>query len=429
MKSVKLDRFNNPAEVQQSIQQLDAIFKEADAKIKEVDATQKALNSDVGTYQNAIKEVEAMVQKDVKDLENRLKLPKLDVQSLSKSIFGPMFLGKVKQAEGYLNKARQYAPPKKSKTEKSEFKPPTPQERAKGRNYKFGRPNTYPLFWLKQAKISSKVTPGADFSGNLEGTLKDVTDDPPVLGRPTLALFKGDFPKQGVMGVDGKLTIDHVTEKPIEKLNLKVASFPVTNRVLVNSPEVTLGIDGATGATTFDVELSGESLKIVNQSTFARGLSAPLAGQPAPKAFLFSEAKQPILAEILKKALDEIPKVTLDASVGGTWTALRFDIDSSLGRDLGAAFDKQIQAKVAEARAKLQAFINDRVGKEKEKLTTEFNKIKGQVDGLLKQKQDEVAKAKGGIEKAKNDAVNNQKKGLEKDGKKAIDDLKKKFGF
>lgn len=420
LKTVKLDRFNNPQEVQQSLQQIDGIFKDIDNKIKEVDAAKQALGSDIGTYQNTLKELEQVVQQDIKDLESRLKLPKLDMQSLSRSIFGPMFLGRVKEVNGYIEKARQYAPPKKSAEEKAAFKP-TPRERANGRNYAFGRPNSYPLFWLKEAKISSKTTPEADWSGDLEGALRDVTNDPPTLGRPTLISFKGDFPKQAVMGVDGLITIDHVTETPVETAQIKIASFPLSNRTFIDSPEVKLGMDSSVGSTAFDVELKGDGLKISNMSTFQNA--------PSTAGFLTSEAKEPILADILKKSLTDVKRVTLNASVGGTWSAPGFDIDSSLGRDLATAFDKQIQAKLNEARAKLQNFINEKIGKEKERLLADFNKAKAQVDNLIKEKQAEIDKVKNSVEKAKNDAINNQKKSLEQEGKKAVDDLKKKFGF
>jgi uncharacterized protein (TIGR03545 family) len=435
VKGIKTDRFNNPAEIQTSLQQLNDVFKEVDSKVKEVQATGGALNSDLGTYKNTISDLDAMIRQDIKDLENRLKLPKLDVASISQSLFGPMFLNKVKQAEFYMAKAREYMPPKKTSTEKAEFEPPKPHEREKGRNYKFGRTKAYPLFWLHHAELSSKYAAGADWSGNLSGSLTDVTDDPPTLGRPTLAQFKGDFPKQELMGVDGKVTIDHVTDIAMERLDLKVGSFPVQGQKLVQSDDVTLGFENAAAATQFKAELKGGEISIVSQSSFQKGNGPPPVAAPGSAApivsnsLLMAEAKQPILAQILKGAFADIPKVTLNASVEGPWSALRFSLNSNLGAELQKAFDKQIQMKINEARAKLQSLIDEQVGKEREKLNAEFNKIKGQVDDLLKGKQAELDKFKGQIDNAKNEAMNGQKKKLEDEGKKALDQLKNKFKF
>jgi len=74
------------------------------------------------------------------------------------------------------------------------------------------------------------------------------------------------------------------------------------------------------------------------------------------------------LNDILTGALNTIPEVTLNAEVHGPWSAPEFGIDSNLGTDLAKAFDKQIQAKIDEARAKIQALVNERVNAEREKL-------------------------------------------------------------
>lgn len=416
LKSVKVDGFKNPAEVQQSLQEIDAIYKETDAKIKEVQATGQALNGDVNNYKNTLSDLEAMVRQDIKDLEARLQIPKLDVQTLSRSLFGNMFLTRVKQAEFYMDKAREYMPPKKTAEEKAEYAAPKPREREKGRNYKFGRPNSYPLFWLKHASISSKATKGADLSGDVSGTLKDVTDDPPVLGRPTIAQFRGEFPEQKLHGVAGDLTIDHVTDSPVEKLALKVASFPLNGQQLVNSEDVKLGFDSAEGGSELKFELRGKELKIDTSSVFQNIKYAV-------------DAKQPILADILRGAINDVPKVTLNASAVGSWTNPSFNINSNLGTELAKGFEKQVQAKITEARAKLENLVNEQVGKEKEKLQAEFNKVQSQITGVLKSKEEEINKAKNQIEQAKNEAINSQKKKLEGEGQKAIDDVRKRLGF
>jgi uncharacterized protein (TIGR03545 family) len=415
-KKIKTSNFNNPAEIQQSLQELDSVFKDADAKYKEVTSTAQALGADTTKYRDALKELEDMVKQDIKDLEARLKLPKLDVATLSRTLFGPLFLDKVKKAEFYMDKARSYMPPKKTAEEKAEYAAPKPHEREKGRNYKFGRPHAYPLFWMKHASISSKANPKAELAGDLVGTLRDVTDDPPTLGRPTIASFKGDFPTQKIFGVAGDLTIDHTTTNPVESLKLKVGRFPVTGQTLVDSDEVKMGFENADGGTTLEAVLRGKELKIDTHSEFS-GIK------------YLVEAKQQIVGEILRGAVADVPKVTLNASASGSWTDLRFDIDSNLGHELAKAFEKQLQLKINEARAKVQALIDERIGQEKAKLQAEFNKVQDQVNKIVQEKQGELDKAKNQIEQEKNKAINDQKSKLQNEGQKAIDELKKKFKF
>ena len=468
IKTVQLDRFENPQQVAASLQAIDSIYKETNAKIQNIQATGKALGTDVDTYKNTLGDLNTMVRQDIKDLENRLKLPKLDVKTLSRQVFGPLFLTKVKQAEFYMAKAREYMPPKKTAEEKAEFAAPKPHEREKGRNYAFGKPRAYPLFWLKKAELSSKVTKDADYSGNLVGTLANVTNDQPMLGLPMIALFQGDFPNQKFMGVEGKITIDHRTEVALDALNVRIASFPMIGQKLIQSPDVNLGFSEANVGAGFEAELRGAEVKIATNGIFSRPKANEIPQdpkfQPAPEplatnpqagptklsdiksandllgdttkmaarrstGFLEATAKSPALNDILNGALSDIPRVTLNASVHGPWSNLDFDINSSLGQDLANAFDKQLKAKIDEARARIEGLVNAQINEQRAKLEAEFNKVKSQVDGVVKEKQAELDKYKGQLDQAKNAAVNSQKNKLEGEAKKGLDDLRKKFGF
>lgn len=414
LKTVKTKDFKNPMEVQASLKQIDSIVKEADAKIKEVQSTGNALNSDLSTYQNAFKDLDKMVQQDIADLEARLKIPKLDAKSLSNYIAGPLFLDKLKQAEFYMNKARKFMPPKKSAAEKAEYAKPTPHEREKGRNYKFGRPKAYPLFWLQKAQISSQLNQ-SEFAGNLEGTLRNLTDDQPTIGVPTTFNFKGDFPKQNVFGVNGDLTIDHVTEIPREALKMTVASYGLTAAKLLDSRDAGVMLAKASVGSGFEAELKGDAIKLALNSTFN-------------KTEYDIHAKQKQLEDLLKKVFAGLPQITLQGGVTGTWADPHIDLDTNAGRELQAGFERELNAKIAEARAQLKAMIDQRIGGEKAKLTEQFNKIQAQIKGALGQKQAEAEKAKGGIEQAKKDASKQQGKKLEDEGKKLFEGFKKK-GF
>ncbi len=415
IKTVKTSGFNNPQEVQQSIQQLNDILKDANSKFGEVKATSDALNGDLNKYQGAYKEVDGLVQQDIKDLEGRLKIPKIDTESLSKMLFGPKLLARVKQAEFYMNKARQYMPAKKSADAKAA--PPTPvaHERSKGKTYAFGRLHAYPLFWLKLAKITSKSS-GAEYSGDLEGQITDLTTDQPIVGKPTVATFKGDFPKQQIFKVDGEVIIDHVTDVAKESVSLTVGQFPVAHQMLVDSNDVHLGFDKADGATTLKVELQDNNVSINSNSAF-QNIAYQATAQP------------PLLGEMIKNIVTDVPKVTVDAKAAGSWTDLKFNVDTNLARELQKGFEKQLQLKIAEAKAKVQKLIDEQIAPEKAKLTAQYNKIQDQVKGALKSKEDEANKAKSSVDSAKDSATKGQQKQLEQKGKDLLNDAKKRFGF
>ncbi len=414
-KAIKLDGFSNPLEIQQSVQQIDALAKEVDGKFKEVQSTSQAVGSELKTMQGQFGELKGLVDKDIKDLQARLKIPSLDAASIAKSIFGPLILSRVRMAEKYMTKARQYMPPKKTATEKTEFEKPKPHERSVGKNYKFGRPKAYPLFWLKKATLSSKETPDGP-SGDMTGELKNVTDDQPMLGLPTTLSFQGRFPSSKIEGVSGLLTVDHRTDDPIESLDLNVGQYPITEMKLLQSDEVQLGFKNAIASSHARIELRGQAIAMTLQSTF-------------DKVAYDVAAKTPMVDQILKAIILGLPKVTLNAGVKGTWTDLHFDFESNLGRELQMGFEKQLQAKISEAKAKLQAMIDDVIGKEKNKLLGEFASSSGDISKVLQGKEGAVNDLKSKLETEKNKAINGQKSKLQDEAGKAVEDLKKKFGF
>ncbi|MCM2280914.1 MAG: hypothetical protein NDI61_03610, partial [Bdellovibrionaceae bacterium] len=323
--------------------------------------------------------------------------------------FGDMFLTKVKQAKHYMEKARDYMPPKKSAEEKAEFAPPKPRERIAGRNYKFGRPNTYPLFWLQKAEISSKSA-GSEYSGDMTGTLTNLTDDPPIIGQPTVLKFTGDFPKQDLAGVLGEVIVDHTTDKPMEQVTLKVASFRVKGQQLVNSSDVKLGFNEARAGSELMVRLQEENIDIATKSAFSN-------------IDYLIDAQKPIVKEILTNVIKSVPLVTLDAGVKGTWQNMDFALDTNLGHELQKGFEKELQARIAEARAKIQAFVDEKLGAEKAKLEAEYKKIETQLKGEVDSKKAEIDKFKSQIETAKNKALKDQGKKAEQEAKKGLENL------
>lgn len=417
LKKVKTSNFKNPSELQASLSEISGIANDANKDLQQVQATAHSLNADVLKYQNAMKDLDQLVREDVSNLKSRFKIPKLDADSMARILFGPTVYQKLKQAEFYMSQAREYMPPKKTAAQKAEEKAEIPKahERHKGRNYKFGTPHAYPLFWLKKAEISSK-SQGSEFAGDLSGSINNLTDDPPTLGEPTSLVFRGDFPLQQIHGIKGELIIDHVNEVPRESFDLQVASLALKDMTLVNSEETKIGFKTAQGDSNFLLDLQGPEVKMKIGAGFDNVDYA-------------IDAKNKMLADILSKTFAGLPKVTMQAGVDGTWEHLNFKIDSNLARELQAGFARQLQAKISEAQAKVQELIDGRIGEQRQKLLDQFAGVQNQIKRELAGKQAEIDKAKNSLDKAKNDAVKGQSKQLQDQGKKALDQLKSKFGF
>lgn len=382
----------NPVEIAKNLKQAKEILGEAQAKIKLVNDTQGQLTGDVQKYTNAVADLEKLAAQDVADLQTRLKIPSIDPKAFSTQLFMGQIEKRMTGLRKYIEIARKYMPPKKSRAQMAAEKKAAkenellPPARGKGITYHFPITTGYPLFWLKKAAISSELSQ-SEWAGKVAGELLDVTSSPSQLGRPTKLHLAGDFPKQQISGLDFLATLDHTTEQSKDSIKAKVASFPITNQIFSDSPSVKFGLKQATGSASLSAALADQALTIGMGSRF-------------DKAEFELDAKSAPVKEILGAILKGIPSVTMNAEVTGSWDKFNISIDSNLGRELSAGFQKQLQAKLGEAKEKLNGFVNEKIGGNKKKVQELLGGLSSGPGKLLGQNKAEMDKAMSSAEKS-----------------------------
>lgn len=419
---VKTKDFKNPQEVQQSLQELDGIFKEADAKYKEIQSTGDALNKDIKQTDADYKALEAQIKNDIKDLEAHFRIPKIDAKSLSRAIFKKYLSPYMDKANRYKALAVQYLPPKftRKKGEAADDDKIQPHPRATGTTYEFGRPNSYPLIWVKRAAISSQAG-ASKYAGDIKGEILDITTHQRLVGRPTVATIEGNFPSQELTGLLLRLSLDNTKEDSLITYQVGVGSYALSGKELVNTPDVQIAFNKAYGSMKMNGDLKGLKLFTMNLENQFTKVDYSIA------------AKNEIADSILKAVFAGIPVVTLSAQAQGELPTPSLEVNSNLGPELQKGFERQLQAKIEEAKKKIQAFVNEQIGQQKARLDGEIAKAKDQVNKEVQKVQAQIDGEKKQVEAkadaAKKDMENQGKKKLEEQGKKALDDLKSKFGL
>lgn len=412
VKALKFD-VNKPAELAKNLKEADKIIKEAEAKVKLIEETSKNVNGDINAYTQAYKDLEKMVQEDIKDLQKRLKLPSVDSKEFSQQLFMGMIESKLVSLQKYIAVARKYMPPKKTEADKlaKQEEQVVPRRRGEGKNYRFPITTGYPLFWVKHAAISSELS-SSEMAGDIKGEILDLTTEQLVVGRPTKINLAGNFPKQNIHGVDAKITLDHRKETPEESLNLTVAKFPAGEHKLSDSKDVKLKIADSMGTSQLLGSLIGDEITIDIKSQFN-------------EVKYELEAKNKHVKDIIDGILKGIPTVTLNAGIRGSFSNFAINMNSNLGEELAKGFQKQLQAKLGEAEAQLRSIVDQRIGKERDKLKAEMDKTIGGLTKDLGLRKDEVDKA---VKEAKASVEGEKGKGqgkkLEEEGKKLFKKLK-----
>lgn len=412
IKALKFDA-GNPVEFAKSVKEANTIIKEIDQKVKLVDQTSKDVKGDAATYTQAFKDLEKMVQEDIADLQKRLKIPNLDGKEFSQQLFMSMIESRIGGVRKYVEVARKYMPPKRTAEEKQARKEEqlVPAKRGQGKTFRFPITTGYPLFWLKVAALSSELGQ-SEYGGNIKGEIRDLTSDPPFIGRPTLLIAEGDFPKQNIFGFDAKITLDHTTDVPRETAIIKINKFPVEDLKFADGSDVRLGMRKAQGSSVLEANLVNESITLELKSVF-NDLAYDL------------EAKNKQVREIIDAILKGIPRIVVNATVKGSFSDFSIHVNSNLGDELAQGFKKQLDAKIAEAQAQLRKIVDQKIGGERDKLKQEMDKTIGGLTKDLDGKKAEVDKA---VQQAKSQVEGEKDKGgtkkLEEEGKKLLKKFK-----
>jgi len=430
-KKIKTKNFATPQELQESLKQFQALVQEINARVKEVDQSGQELNADLKNFDTQMKDLEKLVQSDIKSLEAHFKIPKLDAEAMTKALFQRYAGPYLAQFYKYQKMAHQYLPPgllNKKDDKKEEDVTIQPRAREHGISYEFGRPNSYPFFWLKKARISSKATPGVPSLGNLSGEALNITSNQTLIGQPTEINFQGDFPELQISGIDARVTLNHLKRPYKESFSAQVASYPVDKKMLISSKDIELGFAKAIGSTVIKANYSESQLEFSISNAYKQ------------LVYIVSASNKEVDG-VLKSVMAGIPLWTINASGSGIIPDLPIELKSNLGKEIARGFEKILQEKIEEAKAKVKKIVDEVINREKAKFEEEINKNKALIESEVTKVKEALAKQKSEIDtkadeakkeegkKAQKQIESEIKKRLGPDDQKKLDDLKKKIKF
>ncbi len=394
LKNIRWNDLGNIAKAPKVLKEADQLKKDIDKAIGSYAKVQKTVNQSLKDIDRDYKEAQALVNKDIQSVSKRMNLPTLDQASIAKMLFGNEVLDKVRAAKKYQTMAQKYMPPKKEK------KAPVKIARKSGRDYQFGKPNSYPMFWLKLAKINSKTE-----QGTVAGKIENVTNDQNATGRLTTAQVKADFPPMNLRKIEANIKIDHRSD-PKAMVDGKVGEFIVENKALSKSDDARFILKKSQAEAHFSGTLTPERADLKINNWFR-------------KIKYDTGAKNAAVAEVLADVAKKNSTLTLDADVKGKWTALKFEIKSNLAAAINNSVRSLIQEKIEKVQAKIKADIEKQIAQSKAQVDAQIAKIKNDANAQINKAKQEIDKVKA--------QLNSQKKKAEKDAKKKLTNPLKKL--
>ncbi|MFH1369529.1 MAG: TIGR03545 family protein [Elusimicrobiota bacterium] len=410
-KSIKIGSLQDVEPAKKKIEALNQSKTGLDKSINEINALKAQMDADIGSEQDMLARINALKDKDYQMLASKFNIPSFSFGNISQSLFGPEWIGRVNQAVYYLHVARKYMP-SGGKQKKKVIKP----SRMKGMDVSFPKEDNPPDFLIQKISLTG-TTGGAGKEGeplDFKGTVADITSDPALLGRPTVALIDG---KQGAKDMKIKGMLDHTGEIAEDTLTISYSGMDPKSFGLPSS-EYFPAFDKGRGKMTGNLTLKGDEMDCYI-ITSLEGL----------KYTIPEEKKNDETAKMIAGMWDGITSFDVKMAVTGAPGNLKISISSTLDSILSERFKKIAGDKVAEFQNKAKAEIDKLTNDKKNEVMGQYTAQKDAAQKQLGDKQKELQTQLDALKSqlsSKQDAAKNQGDAEKKKAQEALDAEKKK---
>ncbi len=409
-KAINFNDLGNLKKAKETLKEIKTVKNDASEMIKSFDRASDRFKADINYIKSSIKEADDLIKEDMKSLESRMNIPSLDAQSIGKVLFGAEFASKVAEVQRYMGMAKEYMPEKNSKEEiKAKKEAVKAHARGVGKNYQFGTPKTYPLFWVKLIDIDSK-----NQQGTMKGKVLDLTSDQATLNKTTIINLKGDFPAKEIRDISADINLDHRVILH-EKAKIVIGSYPISEKKLSNSTDVTFNIKKAQARIEFDADIISNEVKFALDNTLTN-------------VDYEIDAKSASMKSILNNVAQETPQIKILASATGPWKKLSWRVKTNLAESIKNGLNRHVKEKIDGMKKKLEESIKAKIAGDKSKITGKLdeiqNKYLGKISGGKSKANDLISGMDNDSKKANSPSAKVQDK-----GKEALKKLKSKFKF
>lgn len=238
--------------------------------------------------------------------------------------------------------------------------------RGEGQWILFDEYNPLPNLLIKTTQISG-ILDAAGESLSFTGEIKNITDQPKILGEPTTIKLTGSSSAGGSIIIDG-LT-DRTTELATDKLTIDVSELALNNFSLSDRPELSLLLNQGQANSNITVYLIDGRLD-ANATSLFKQLNLTATSIENNKT-----------SEIIKSVLNSVNEFNLDISATGTLDEPSLSITSDLDKLLKEGLGQQLNQEKAKLKSSIQAELQD-------SLNTKLGPLEEQLGGINAIKQE-----------------------------------------
>ncbi len=352
LERVKKEDYSSAAGAKKAL----ADLKEAERLRKEIKELQDRLNAsknsvsgEISAARSSISRIDELKKQDLETAMAKYGLGSLSAEGITRAVIGPEWFGRLETGLYWFRKIRSMMPPKGKKAKQAP--PPT----RRGRDIIFKFKYAWPDFHLKKASISGTTSGKSPI--DYRGTIKDVTSDPVLVGRPMVLELSGSGSSQTVQL---RVVLDYTREKERETVDFRFTGLDLAGAKLGDAGGP-VSIKSGRGNVAGNVATSGESV-----SGEVRFNAEPVSLQQE------ADKKQSgKLASAVRATLAGLKKMQVTITISGRLSSPSFGVKSGMDSAFKNAVGSMMKKDADAARGQGQKRINGLVDGEKGKLSSQ----------------------------------------------------------
>jgi uncharacterized protein (TIGR03545 family) len=335
-----------------------ALTTDIERDLKQVKQVRNDFSKDLTTAKSLIEKAERGPLDDVKRLKERYGISAGGMQNMSQALFGDRIGSWVRSGVLWYNRLKPvFARTMEKKKDVTVVKP----IRGRGMNVRFKEARPLPDLLIEKTAVSAEVT-----AGTVAGTIKNITPDQDVLGKPLTFSFSGEALK-GVQALALTGALNHITPtKPEDTARLSMSGYQIKDLALstqkdllitLQDGKMDLVVQGVLGAKTMSVKFTA-TIQSARMSTVAEGSSKPLVAA-------------------IQSTLSGVSHFTVSGDIEGTPEDYRLTISSDLDRVLKDAAGNLVREQSARFEQELLSGVRERTEKQMKELKDGFGGLNG----------------------------------------------------
>jgi uncharacterized protein (TIGR03545 family) len=346
IEALKAARKGGVAGIFGAVAETEAIRKDLEKDLKHIREAQQDFDATHASLKTRFKQLAQAPVEDARRLKNKYSLSPKGLANMTQMLMGPKIRRWVERGLTWYEKLQpilQRTMEKKNRERGPDIVKPM---RRSGVDVRFREYGPLPDFLIRRLKANLQIQ-----TGDLTGSVKNITPDQDILGTPLLFLISGEELK-GLQAVKLDGILNHVIPaKPSDAVHLHVQEYEARDLTLSDNPQLAVAMDKG----LVDLDLRGTLRGEVLAATVTSGLKS------AKISVRTEEAANPVV-KAMETALTKVSALSLKVDITGTLDAYDMHVTSDLDRLLRDAAGTIVQEQQARLERELSAAISDKIG-------------------------------------------------------------------